>query len=242
MTSAIQFRLPQITTILTRLFGIPKGTFGRGAYSPECIILHSTQLTLDSYDAQVIHPEYLLYRDRAQPIHPSLHFAVGYGGEVHQFVNVADVAWGLWDYDMGQFPDPYPEGDSPILDLHAGVSPDRFAIHIGAMSGIIGEPTPMTAASIKQHARLIAYYCNLYEIDCDTDHVVMHGAVDLQFANICVADAVYPYAAILAAAQAIIAAGGEDDLVFSPPPIIDEFFGPFTLNVSRLSSASYLTE
>lgn len=242
MSNAIQFRKPSTTTILSRLFGIPKGTFGRGIYEPECIILHSTQLTLDSYDSQVIHPEYLLYRDKAQPTHPSLHFAVGYGGEVHQYVNTADVAWGLWDYDMGHFPDPFPEGNSPVLNLHPGISPDFFAIHIGAMSGITGIQTPMTAVSIKQHARLIAYYCQLYEIDCNTSHVVMHGTIDLQFADICRADAAYPYAAILAAAQAIIAAGGEDDLIFDPPPTIDEFLGPFTLNVSRLSSAAYLTE
>lgn len=248
MTSPISFRKPNMTTTLSRVYGIPLGTHGRGEYEPECIILHSLRLTLDSYDAQEIHPERVNYRDRAQPRHPSLHYAIDTEGNIHNYVNDLDIAHGLFDYDMAHFPDAFDEGTSPVLDLHPGISPDYFALHIGAMSGMFGTQqvppqtsVPMSAASILQHGRLLAWLCNLYDIDCDEDHIVTHDTVDLQFVDSCIGDDEYPYAEILAAAQAIIENGGELDNIFDPPPIIEEFYGPWTVAVSRVSSASYIS-
>lgn len=248
MTTPIQFRLPNITTLLTRLFGIPKGTFGRGIYEPKAIILHSLRHTLDTYDAQVIHPELISYRDRAQVKHPSLHFAIDYDGAVHQYVNTLDVAWALWDYDNGHFPNPFPEGSFAWLATYPDVTPDMYSIHIGATSGEFGtqiippkSSIPMSVASILQHARLIAYLCHAYNITCNTTNVVRHETVDTQFVGECIGDATYPYTTILGLAQAIIAAGGESDIIFEFPPVLTEITGPFTVGVSRISSAAYIS-
>lgn len=248
MTVPYSFKLPNITTKYTTVFGLPtRGTFGRGIYVPKSIVLHSLRVPLDTYDAQVLHPERTAIRTLAQSRHPSLHFAIGYDGECHQYVDTNDVAWGMWDYWQSEYPDPFPEGAFTWLTTYPDISPDYYCIHIGAMSGMFGlqqnEPItsiPMSESSKTIHARLIAYLCNQYNIICNTANVVRHELIDLQFVGDCIGDADYPYAEILARAQTIIANGGELDAIFDREPTLEEITGPFTLDVSRLSSAAYL--
>lgn len=239
MTTAIQFRLPRITTRLSPTFGLPRGTFGRGIYTVKAIVLHSLRTSLESYDAQEFN---LFIRDKAEPRHPSVHFALDYEGNCHQYVNVADIAWGSFDYNMGNFPAAWTPGDFVWFDTYAPpISPDRYCIHIAHMSGEDNDNNlALTPAAILNTARLIAYYCDFYEIECDEDNVVTHDKLDTQFAASCIAESSYPYAEILAKAQEIIENGGESDIIFEPAPIIAELYGPWTVGTSRVSSASYI--
>ena len=248
MAPAIQFRKPHLTTMLSPVRGIPFGMFGRGEYAPQAIVLHALRLTLESYDAQVVHPERVSYRDRAQVKHPSLHYAIGYNGEIHQYVNDLDVAHGLWDYNLGAFPSSFPHGDFELLDTYPDVAPDYYCLHIGAMSGMFGEQlvetktaVPVSLAALVSHARLLAWLCHTYDIACDETHVVTHETIDLQFRGVCVGEAGYPYAAMLALAQFILANGGETDFAFEPPARDDQTTGPFTVGISRVGSAAFIS-
>lgn len=243
MTIGYAFRKPRVTTRLSPTFGIPRGTFGRGANSIEAIVLHLFQHALDTHAAFETN---VAVRNAAQIPHSSLHYAIGLNGEVQQYVRDADIAWGMWDYDMENFPAAYPASGWSLLATHPGVSPDRYVIHIGAPFGEEGAVFDemgvyaMGKTQRQNHARLIAWLCNEYAIPCDTTHVVTHDMIDTQFSTYCIGQPTYPYAQILADAQAIIAAGGETDLVFDPPPILEEYFGPFTVGYSRVSSAAYI--
>lgn len=233
------FRKPPTTVLRSPTFGLPRLTFGRTPYSPEIIILHVLRCSLDSYDAQETNP---FIRNKAEPKHPSLHYAIDYEGNVHQYVEDADIAWGLWDYSMTSFPSTYPEG---TFDLpHASITPDYYSLHIGAMSGerdVKGERVIFSDTELLNHARLIAWLCHTYEIDCDLDHVTTHDQIDTQFEHVCVTDD-YPLAAILALAQQIIADGGEYDVVFEPPPVIEEYIGVFIIGFSRIGSQALIRD
>lgn len=245
MSEAISFRYPNRSILRSPTFGLPRGTFGRGIYTPQAIILHTLRCSLEAYDAQVTNG---FIRNAAEPRHPSLHYAIDMQGNVHQYVEHADVAWGMWDYDMAHFPSVFPASNWTLLSTYPGVTPDFYALHIGCVSGEFDslqhdaqQVTAMTPVTILQHARLIAYLCNLFTITCDSTHVLTHDLIDNQFDRVCV-DESYPYAAILALANTIITAGGETpDPVFTHDPTLEEFFGPFTVGVSRVSSAAYIS-
>lgn len=242
MSNSFSFRFPATTILRSPTFGIPRGTFERGDFdTPVAIVLHTLRVSLQSYDAQETNT---FERNLAEPRHPSVHFAIDYAGNCHQYVEVADVAWGVLDYSRTSFPSPFPQGDWELLDTYPSVSPDYYSIHIAAVSGESTEngesQTAFTSAMLLTHARLIAWLCHTYEIDCDADHVTTHEHVDTQFTGVC-AGADYPYAQIMAAAQAIITAGGESpDPIFNPPPILEEYFGIFTVGKSRIGGRAYI--
>lgn len=235
-----QFRLPSITLRPSPTFGIPLGVFGRGIYVQKAIVLHSLRTTLEGYDAQETNT---FLRNKAQQRHPSVHFAVGYSGETHQYVQVADVANALFDYKMTAFPTPFPHGDFVWLTTYPNIQPDYYSVHIAYVSGeLVGGQVvyqPASYSAMLNLARLIAYYCHAYSITCNTVNVVTHDHVDTQFQGMC-ADSTLPYSTILAMAQALIASGGETDRVFDPDPTIEETTGEFIVALSRISSGAYI--
>jgi hypothetical protein len=124
-------------------------------------------------------------------------------------------------------------------------------LHVAITSGeaglqAVGSPnvSPVTAAMFTSLTRLVAYLCHTYGITADATHIISHDGIDEQFAHTCVGDD-YPYAAVLAGAQAIILAGGWpldpvfDKFYFGFDPA--EYFGPWTVGVSRVSSAAYIS-
>lgn len=238
------FRNPARTVLRSPTFGLPRGTFGRGIFSPDAIILHVLRCTLEAYDAQEVNG---FTRDAAEPLHPSLHYALDAGGNIHQYVEDADIAWGLWDYSMGAFPAPFPEGAWGMLSENPGVTPDRYSLHIGIASGLVEGQiehrtlVPITSPLLASLARLVAWLCHTYSIPCDAEHVTTHDAIDAQVAGLCV-PADFPYSTVLALAAGIVDAGGESpDNLFDAFRDWQEFQGPFTVGVSRVSSAAYIS-
>lgn len=242
------FRALATTTLLSPTFGLPRGTFGRGLNSIEAIVLHTLRCSLEAYDAQESDP---FYRNQAEPRHPSMHYAVGAGGEIHRYVTDADIAWSSWDYDMSAFPSPFPAGGWPLLALHPGITPDYYTLNVAIVSGeMAGQqigPTstaPVSAPMFRSLTRLLAYLCHIYSLTADDVYIIPHEGIDLQFAGSCPGGD-YPYARILAEVQAIIAADGWpidplfDLYPFGFDPL--EYFGPWTVGVSRVSSAAYIS-
>ena len=240
---ANSFRKPNITLFPSPTFGLPRGTFGRGIYAPQAIVLHALRVTLDEYDALT---RGIAIRNRAEIRHPSCHYAIDYSGACHQYVEDADIAWSFWDADMQHFPSAFPAGAWSFLTTYPGVSPDNYVLNVAVVSGEVGgqlvtppTATPFPPAMLVTTARLIAWLCHTYTIPCDTTHIVPHSQIDLQFARICPGDD-YPYALVLAAAQQIVNAGGEPpDDIFSFQDW-QRFFGPFRIDFSFISSAAYV--
>lgn len=237
------FRNPGKTYRTTPNFGIPKGTYNRNGNPVHAICLHTLGETLEEYDALVTAS---LTRDKAQTWHPSLHYAIGYNGEIHEYVNPADIAWGLWDYQMANFPTPYTPGPSGLFALYPDVNPEQYLIHIAASSGkgasLVGDnPAPFSDVMFKQHVRLIAYLCDLYSITATSTTITTHDQLDTQFSGRCVPSQ-YPYAALLSAVQTLIAAHGE-----APDEEFDrldlrEYVGRFTVGRSRIGSQAFITD
>ena len=73
---------PAITWIGSPNFGFPDGAHGGNA--PEAIVYHIAQGSLGGIDAWFNNPA----------SSASTHFAVGFGGQIHQYVRVGDAAWG----------------------------------------------------------------------------------------------------------------------------------------------------
>lgn len=231
------FRRPGSTRKLSPNFGIPKGTFGRNGHTILAVCLHSLEETLEEYDSKMTDPE---SRSRAQTVHPSLHYVVGYDGAVHQYVDEADIAWGLWDYDRRAFPSPYPPGTWSVPALHPGIPPDAYVLHIGTAAGPDSAPVPFPDVMIHQTARLIAYLFYTYALVFSNLALVTHDQVDAQFVGKCV-PADFPYLAIYRAAYDLIAAHGEPPDDEFDRINLREYIGPFTVGLSRISSAAYIS-
>ena len=73
---------PSIRWIGSPNFGFPDGTHGQN--QPEAIVSHIAQGTLGGVDAWFNNPSSFA----------STHFAIGLRGEIHQYVQVEDAAWG----------------------------------------------------------------------------------------------------------------------------------------------------
>ena len=73
---------PSIRWIGSPNFGFPDGT--HGGNQPEAIVYHIAQGSLGGIDAWFNNPS----------SEASTHFAVGLGGQIHQYVRVEDPAWG----------------------------------------------------------------------------------------------------------------------------------------------------
>ena len=88
---------PALSFIPSANFGLPKGTVGRGAQVPVGIVLHTLRHSLDEYAALVLGQEDF---SKAHIRHDSVHYAVGYDGATHQYVNATDTALSLDQFDF----------------------------------------------------------------------------------------------------------------------------------------------
>jgi hypothetical protein len=72
--------------------GSPNFTVGREGHQPELVVLHHSAGTLQATDA--------VFQNTTRDT--SAHYAIGQGGEVHQYVREGDIAYhaGVWDINL----------------------------------------------------------------------------------------------------------------------------------------------
>jgi N-acetyl-anhydromuramyl-L-alanine amidase AmpD len=145
----------QITWIGSPNFGYPDGTQGRNGYTPVAVVLHIAEGTLAGCDSWFNSP--------ANP-GSSTHYCIGKQGEIHQYVDESDAAWG-----NGQVKKP----TWPLLIT--GVNPNLYTLSI-EHEGHTGEAwtEPMFQADVW----LIKQMLQRWEIPVDRDHIIGHYQID----------------------------------------------------------------
>lgn len=198
-------------------FGIPKGTPGRNSQVPVGIILHSFRRELDAGDSQVKASE---YRPYAHSRHSSVHYLIGYAGDIHQYILDTDIAWGTDDYNFTSQPNPPPIG-SPYWALQSsypGIPPDTYSFNVAITSGLDKDnpeiQDPFSYATRISLIKLLCYLCNAYNIPIDAAHIVTHNQVDGSMVGDCV-ESYFPLADVIAETLAYCQSGG-DPLI---PPV-----------------------
>lgn len=95
----------------------------------------------------------------------STHYGIGVGGEIHQYVNEIDTAWGNGIVN------------NPSWKLiKKGVNPNLYTISIEHE----GRPDSVwTDAMKKQSALLITDICKRWNIPIDREHIIGHYEIDL---------------------------------------------------------------
>jgi hypothetical protein len=142
--------------------GASQGNFkrGRGGEKPMAIVIHRINGSLAGYDAWVNTPK------KPGQEKASSHYAIGKGGEVHQYVLEADTAYHATVSVHYQ--------GSHWKLFTEGMDPDRVTLGIDH-EGAYEEPWPdaMREASVQLCARL----CRRWEIPMDRDHIIGHDQV-----------------------------------------------------------------
>lgn len=116
-------RYPRATWIGSPNFGYPRGTRGRQGHSVLAIVYHTAEGTLPGVDSW--------FNTSSSEL--STHFCVGRFGEVHQYVDCNDAAWGNGVIDpTAALPPLWPARTNPNLytisiehEGMSGVSPTR---------------------------------------------------------------------------------------------------------------------
>ena len=136
-------------------YGYPDRTKGRNGFRPIAVVLHIAEGTLAGCDAWFNSPN---------NEGSSTHYCIGTSGEIHQYVEEDDAAWG-----NGQVKKP----DWPLLI--ESVNPNLYTISI-EHEGHSGEPwsEPMFQADLW----LVGQICQRWEIPPDKDHIIGHYRID----------------------------------------------------------------
>lgn len=134
---------------------IPSPNFvkGRLGYKPELVVIHIMAGTLAGTDEWFLNPVSKV----------SSHYGVGRAGEVHQYVQEADVAW-----HAGRV-------DHPSFSLYKpGINPNLYTVgieHEGDQNSV------WTDAQKKASAALIKDVCTRWNIPIDRNHIIGHYQV-----------------------------------------------------------------
>jgi len=136
-------------------FGYPDGTKGRTGYTPFAVVMHIAEGSLIGCDNWFNSPN-----------NPgsSTHYAIGKTGEIHQYVDEADAAWG-----NGQVKKP------SWLLLVENVNPNLYAVSI-EHEGHTGEP--WTEEMFQADVWLVGQICQRWDIPIDSDHIIGHYRID----------------------------------------------------------------
>ena len=185
-------RPKNIQDLLSPTFGIPKGAPGRNGNVIQGIVLHCLKESLEEYDQLVCKNHKI---GKAKPSHASMHYAIGYSGGIHQYVEDANIAWGFADY-LSNFPGPYPVSglNWALVTANPTVSPDYYVLHIGLESGVpindnecvnCAGPTVLDRGGYRQLVHLLAYLAQTYSIPLDTGHVQFDQAINVAAEDEC---------------------------------------------------------
>lgn len=84
---------PSVICLPSRRYGVPQGTSGRNGETIKGIVIHCLETTLEQYAIQVCGDPGKLSRGSGPK--SSLHYGIGMNGNVQQYVDDDDIAWGL---------------------------------------------------------------------------------------------------------------------------------------------------
>jgi N-acetylmuramoyl-L-alanine amidase len=174
-------------------YGVPRGTLGRAAYPIRAIVVHCLGMNLEQYRAKVCDPRAHISVNE----HASIHYGVGYDGDIRQFVDDGNVAWGMQSYNT-TVPVTTPAsplaGWSALPALYPNLSADFYTLQIGiaapyrdtATSGCSNccaadqcatHPFGLSDSGYRQLVQLIAYKAAQYSIPIDDEHIELHDRV-----------------------------------------------------------------
>ena len=148
---------PNIQFIESPNFGYPDHAHGRSGERPLAIVLHIMQGHLDQCDAH--------FRNPASQV--SANFAVGRGGEIHQYVREEDASWANGKVEKPNW---------FLIDQKPKVNPNLYTISI-EHDGYASE-TDWTPEMIQSDIALIKYLCEKWDIPKDRDHIIGHDRID----------------------------------------------------------------
>lgn len=185
---------PASSNVVSTIYGVPRGTAGRGGRPIQGIVIHCLQESIDKYNAKICAGG--IYRRDNR--HSSVHFSVAPTGDVYQYVDEGDVAWGMQAYPSS-FPDITPDqapvGWTVLPALYPNVSLDLYTLQIGVavprQNGYLNQPGcqgcgcgdgacggyGLSDAAYKNLVRLVAYLAKKYSIPIDTQHIWTHDRV-----------------------------------------------------------------
>lgn len=161
---------------------------------------------------------------RGAPAHPSLHFMLDANGDIHQYVDTANVAWGLDEF-TGAFPTPRDISFLTWTEIHslalgAGLPPDMYLIHVGIVVGgddsaLVGgcNGVPLNPTGLRRLGHLLAWLAQEYGVALSSVGVQFHQNVDSLGAREC---ACADLGIVLGAAQAYCEEG---PFPMSPRPV-----------------------
>lgn len=132
----------------------PNKTMGRSGYSPEAIVIHIMDGTLEGTDSWF----------SSSKSQVSSHYGIGRNGEIHQYVDEKDKAW-----HSGKVVKP-----SWSL-LKPGVNPNLYTVGV-EHEGYGG--SVWTDKQKQSSARLIKKICTDWNIPIDRDHVIGHYQIN----------------------------------------------------------------
>lgn len=181
----------------TKIFGAPRGRFGRVPPVPapqietpiSGIVIHCLPDTYQGYlsKACVASPSLMPCG------HASMHYVLdALTGQLSCLVPEKDVAWAFQSY-LSNFPLPNPLDAYPgwpdLSDIFEGLSADFYTLNIGITNGnrlqnelLDGEPCcdgpyGTTEVSYNKLIQLIAYLADKYNIPLDTHHIALHDDI-----------------------------------------------------------------
>lgn len=178
-------QMPLYNKMLSTIFGAPQGKPGREGKTIQGLVVHCIEQTQTQYDNLMC-----MATPKLMPNHTSLHYVVSPEGMIHQYVDDANIAWGMQQY-LGNFPSvapvtPYP-GLATLSAANPGVSADLYTLHIGVSVAAPtaqacddpceGQPLGMTLAGYKALVQLLAYLSHAYSIPHDAQHIAFHDAI-----------------------------------------------------------------
>ena len=126
---------------------------GRSGFAPEAIVLHGSHRSLSVIDVLCGTPK----------TYNSVHYAIGAGGEIHQYVEEKDTA-----YQAGIVVNP------AWKQIKRGKNPNFYTIGIEQEKGESGQTTEAQYAVL---AELLPEIAQRWKFTLDADHVVMHDEI-----------------------------------------------------------------
>jgi N-acetyl-anhydromuramyl-L-alanine amidase AmpD len=128
-------------------------TVGRYGYKPEAIVIHLMDGTLNGTDSWFRNPK----------ANASTHYGVGEKGEVYQWVNESDMAWGNGRVDKPTW---------KLLKPNANPNLYTISIEHEGKSGHV-----WTEEQYKATADLVVDIAKRWNIPLDADHVIVHSEI-----------------------------------------------------------------
>lgn len=145
---------PEMTWIGSPNFGLPRGTSGRAGHAVIAIVDHIMSGTLAGTDSWFQTPS----------SQASAHFGIGKNGEIHQYVDINNVAWANGGVARPSWP--------LLID---GVNPNYYTVSI-EHEGQSGEQ--LTEAQYQATLALHRWLCEVFQITPNENTIIGHYRID----------------------------------------------------------------